>query len=829
MLKSLQLKTILLLIAVLMGGGSVWAEEVVYKTALFGSTYNSKGVSSYGDTWTATNDGFTVSLTNFNNNNNGWSFVKCGRKNNASVATITTSAAIDEAITKVSVTIDAITAAKVNSIKLYTSSDNSSWTEAGSYTAATDAQTVTLTTPTENLYYRIEFDCASGTSNGLVTVSKIEYYKNEGAADTRTATSITIDNSGITNTNVYGGNAAGTLAATVKAGETAIEGATVTWSTEDTGVATVDEQTGAIALVAAGTATITASYAGSDIYKPSTATYTLTVTNSDPNAPGTANNPYTVAQARAAIDAGTGVTGVYATGIVSKIVTAYSSQYGNISYNISADGTTTSDQLESYRGKSYNGDDFTSEDDIKVGDVVVIYGNLTKHNDTYEFAANNQLVSLVRPADTTPSIEVSTTSIEVADEETEGTIEVEYKNITEVVAEVKFCDVDGEDATYDWIDAEIDNNNNNIYYTISANEGEARTAYFKVYALDDEENFVYSKLITVNQAAYEVPEAGAAVTFDFSTNNFKLPEGSSNKTDNAAEYSDGKYTINVEGSTGEGYYWHTTGYLIIGKEGASITFPAFNFNVSKIKVYGRSGASGKVTFNIFAGDEAVSTEATSSLVDHEFVIDDNSQEAGTVYTFKVTGNANAQITKIEFFGYENVTVTSAGYATYCSENALDLTNVEGLTAYKATIANKQVNFTPVTEVPAGQGVLLKGAANTYKVPVIASAEALTGNQFIGVTEETTVEETGIFVLMKEDAGVGFYKTTQAFTVGAHTAYLPATAGARSFIGFDNTTTAIEGVADVKGHNGEVYNLQGQRVAKAQKGLYIINGKKMVIK
>lgn len=113
-------------------------------------------------------------------------------------------------------------------------------------------------------------------------------------------------------------------------------------------------------------------------------------------APGTQDNPYTVAQARAAIDAGTGLTGVYATGIVSEIVTPYSSQYHNISYNISSDGLTTNDQLQAYRGKSYNGDNFTSEDDIQVGDIVVVYGNLKKYNDIYEFDANNQLVSLIR-------------------------------------------------------------------------------------------------------------------------------------------------------------------------------------------------------------------------------------------------------------------------------------------------------------------------------------------------------------------------------------------------------------------------------------------------
>ena len=145
----------------------------------------------------------------------------------------------------------------------------------------------------------------------------------------------------------------------------------------------------------ARTATISLTYTFGD---NQTATADVTVTqNGNPNAPGSLNTPYTVAQARAAIDAGEGITNVYATGIVSEIVTAYNSQYGNITYNISADGTTEADQLQAYRGKSYNGENFTSEDDIQVGDIVVVYGSLTKYGETYEFVQNNQLVSLERP------------------------------------------------------------------------------------------------------------------------------------------------------------------------------------------------------------------------------------------------------------------------------------------------------------------------------------------------------------------------------------------------------------------------------------------------
>ena len=113
----------------------------------------------------------------------------------------------------------------------------------------------------------------------------------------------------------------------------------------------------------------------------------------DPNAPGTEYNPYTVAQARAAIDANAGTQGVYATGIVSAIPTAWSTQYNNITFNF-VDNTGDTEFLQAYRCVSGTGVDAS---DVAVGDVVVVYGNLTKYQSTYEFAQNCSLVSLTHP------------------------------------------------------------------------------------------------------------------------------------------------------------------------------------------------------------------------------------------------------------------------------------------------------------------------------------------------------------------------------------------------------------------------------------------------
>lgn len=250
-------------------------------------------------------------------------------------------------------------------------------------------------------------------SDALYLTSVSIVWESTSSDDQRTATTTTIYTTGITNTNVHEGTQAGQLTASVTANGTAISDAAVTWTSSKPEVATVDAN-GNVTLVEAGSTTITASYAGDENqYKPSSDTYELTVTDIDPNAPGTKNNPYTVAQARAAIDAGKGMTGVYAKGIVSEIVTAYNSQYGNITYNISADGSTTSDQLQAYRGKSYNGDGFTSADDIQVGDEVVIYGNLKKYNLIYEFDADNQLVSLKRSSKENVTLTFAETSFNV--------------------------------------------------------------------------------------------------------------------------------------------------------------------------------------------------------------------------------------------------------------------------------------------------------------------------------------------------------------------------------------------------------------------------------
>ena len=107
----------------------------------------------------------------------------------------------------------------------------------------------------------------------------------------------------------------------------------------------------------------------------------------------TAETAYTIAKAKELIDAGKGLSeSVYVKGIVSQASKSLNAKYGSLSYYISDDGKTEN-ELQVFGGLSFEGKKFTSVDDIKVGDVVVVYGKLKKFGTTYELDSNNILIS----------------------------------------------------------------------------------------------------------------------------------------------------------------------------------------------------------------------------------------------------------------------------------------------------------------------------------------------------------------------------------------------------------------------------------------------------
>ena len=193
-------------------------------------------------------------------------------------------------------------------------------------------------------------------------------------------------------------------------------------------------------------------------------------------------------------------------------------------------------------------------------------------------------------------------------------------------------------------------------------------------------------------------------------------------------------------------------------------------------------------------------------------------------------SANYQGPSYTRWDYEvSATVGADGFATYSAVKAI---NVDGIvTAYGAKYDGSKIVLTPVTEIPANTGVIIEATADTYKVPAINSAVSIAYVNDLLVSDGTvTGNGSTIYALGKKGGVVGFVKVKSGVTIPAGKAYLTISAGARDFIGFgDEDVTGVNEVKVQKEVRGEYYNLNGQRVAQPTKGLYIVNGKKVIVK
>lgn len=259
------------------GGNYCIAQETAYKTLSFpDDDKNSNGISSYEKSWTAKIGDFSWKITNFNNNNwkNSWTYIKAGSKKFASVATIDNTTPFDKAIGKIVVGVEKDVEARfVNSICLQVASDanfsNVIETVKLIYYKKTDF-VFNVSAPQANLYYRLKFDLKQGSGNGFVQINKVEYYED---ASNKTATSLSFDAPSYT----ISKDQTFTKLPTLKAGEQTLSDKTITWSSDNDKVATVDAATGTVTGVAAGNAKITAKFAGDDEYETSTASYEIIV------------------------------------------------------------------------------------------------------------------------------------------------------------------------------------------------------------------------------------------------------------------------------------------------------------------------------------------------------------------------------------------------------------------------------------------------------------------------------------------------------------------------------------------------------------------------
>lgn len=187
----------------------------------------------------------------------------------------------------------------------------------------------------------------------------------------------------------------------------------------------------------------------------------------------------------------------------------------------------------------------------------------------------------------------------------------------------------------------------------------------------------------------------------------------------------------------------------------------------------------------------------------------------------------------------NITLNN-NIATYCSKYDLDFTDVAGLKAYIASGYNKttgRLMMSRVYDVPAGTGLLLKGETGSYEIPVTTSSSSYS-NMLKGVTTATIIGPNAYghdnYILANGTNGIGFYPVGEEGTIAAGKAYLQlpeATSAAKGVsIEFDETTGIKNNFElTTKEFSSTVYDMMGRKVVNLSKGLYIKNGKKVIIK
>ena len=556
---------------------------------------------------------------------------------------------------------------------------------------------------------------------------------------------------------------------------TTTTGATIYYTT-DGSTPTTSSSTYSSAITVSSNKTIKAmavkaNYTDSDV---ATATYTFVSLAHE----GTQEDPYTVADARNAIDAlDVTPTNVFATGIVSNIVEAYSSQHSNITFDISTDGETTSDQLRAYR---CGGTDAAS---IQVGDVVVVSGDLTLYGSTYEFSSGCTLISRTSSSSKVAAgFSFSSNSAEADLADLSSFTAPTFSNPNNVTVTFTSSDPAVATVAQDGTVTPLAKGTTTITAT-----SEETSEYLAGEAH-------YTLTVTNSNVALVTVDANGNTTFDFTDNAWGFP---TTKRIEEGSYTNSGYTVKVAGAgTNNGFEFYEGGSnLLFGKNGAYLTLPAFDYDVEKIEVVGASGASESVVQNIYVGDEAVSTATTGATGTNTYMIAEAYKAAGNVYTLKVTSAHNSQVTSIKVYkaAPDNRTPVTLTFTGVPATIVKDETATYAVTASPAvtgiTYSSSDGDVVMVDENTGEIGAIALGTAtitatfagdDDYK-PATASYEI----EVVAPTHTVTffvngVEQTGDEAEVSEGAAITFPAT-------------PADIDGKTFVGW--TTAAIEGTTD----------------------------------
>ena len=513
-------------------------------------------------------------------------------------------------------------------------------------------------------------------------------------------------------------------------------------------------------------------------------------------------NPYSVAEAYNYINDGKGLAEeVYVKGIISK-VDCYDATSGSITYWISEDGTTTSKQFMCEGGLDIGKGKFTSLNDLKLGTIITVKGIMKKDGNIYKFATNNTIIS--KDESTARAL----SAIEINGQASKISYYVGDKPSAEGLSVIAiYSDGSSADVTQnaEW----------NFTPETIAKETTLVTATAKYQGQEDN----YSFNITSTQAymftldlSSKTYYAATTKSVDWDANIVQLHVDKAESSTNANNYLGG----DENQRTSTRFYKNSNVIISPTANIAKIVFRATSENYAK--------ALANSTF----------VNATT-----------NSNNTDVTIT-PIEGHKNIKITIGEVCGFtgiytyyfpSSILISPAGYATFCLP--YNATIPEGLTAYTATDNGESVKLTAKEggKIAASEGVVLEGDEGTYTfVAAEGSVKTTAGNQMVGVTKDTKLtgaDNAYMLTRKKEDGSIAFRLLKTDYTLGANKAYLKAsnTTNIRELIPalWDDNATGIDNIAkDEVTATGAIYNLAGQKLMRAQKGINIINGK-LVIK
>lgn len=549
-------------------------------------------------------------------------------------------------------------------------------------------------------------------------------------------------------------------------------------------------------------------------YENKTCTYDIEVKTIE----NTKETAYTVSEAIALIDAGKGLASqVYVKGIVSKIVTPFESKYGNVSFDVSVDGSTEGQQFRFYRTQKDAENKYEEDPNIEVGATVIGCGTLLLYKDNkaqediYEFAAGNYLVDYKAP------VEKVLKSIAISGEATKTTyFEGETFDPTGLVVTATYEDESTELVT------------SRVKWTFNPETLILGTTEVNVTATYGEKTASKTVTVTVTEAPKVV---GIDLTKDNTTtaNENKLEwlgeivTVTANKADattNANNYYPGN------GKTSTRFYGNSTltftpaPFVVLGEityEAASDAYASAMASITWTNA--TAEANGMiVTITPTDGSKPVSAVIGATTGGKSFSVN-----------YSLANETSLTLAAKSDEGSYYATFSSASACEFADADVFTV-NVEGGKIVLTEVANKRV--------PANTGVLLKSAQNIVKATRLESAPAIEGTNLLKPASEQMTEGFKYYKLaydnFTEKTGLGFYWGAAeggAFTVKPGLAYLAVpqaqAANVKGF-SFDGTQTGINGV-EATTAKGAIYNLNGQRVEKAQRGIYIQNGKKFIVK